>query len=82
MKQKIWDEVGEPDDERDKMLLEIEQECLRIYLRKVDDAKECRAKLKQEIDVAEAEISDICTSLGVKPVNVSGIRMRKIVYEI
>ncbi|GLT51914.1 hypothetical protein SLA2020_252870 [Shorea laevis] len=66
---KIWDEVGEPEDDRDKMLLEIEQECLRIYLRKVDEAKECRAKLQQEIDVAEAEISDICASLGVKPVN-------------
>ncbi|GKV12935.1 hypothetical protein SLEP1_g24017 [Rubroshorea leprosula] len=79
---KIWDEVGEPEDDRDKMLLEIEQECLRIYLRKVDEAKECRAKLQREIDVAEVEISDICTSLDVKLVNVSGITMRKIVYGI
>ncbi|GLU00488.1 hypothetical protein SLE2022_178540 [Rubroshorea leprosula] len=66
---KIWDEVGEPEDDRDTMLLQIEQECLRIYMRKVDDAKKCRAKLQREVEVAEAEISDISASLGVKPVN-------------
>ena len=72
-KQKIWDEVGEPDDERDAMLLEIEKACLRIYIGKVEEAKEGRAKLQQQIDAADAEISDISVSLGVKTVNVSGI---------
>ncbi|GKU88366.1 hypothetical protein SLEP1_g2642 [Rubroshorea leprosula] len=66
---KIWDEVGEPEDDRDTMLLQIEQECLRIYMRKVDGAKKCRAKLQREVEVAEKEISDISASLGVKPVN-------------
>lgn len=66
---KIWDEVGEPDEGRDAMLLKIEKACLRIYIGKVEEAKEGRAKLQQQIDAANAEISDISASLGVKPVN-------------
>ncbi|KHN30878.1 65-kDa microtubule-associated protein 1 [Glycine soja] len=34
--QGIWDEVGESDEEQDKMLLQIEQECLNVYKRKPD----------------------------------------------
>ena len=36
MLQGIWDEVGESDEEQDKMLLQIEQECLNVYKRKLD----------------------------------------------
>ncbi|XVF33489.1 hypothetical protein REPUB_Repub17cG0172900 [Reevesia pubescens] len=67
--QKIWDEVGEADSERDTMLFELEQECLKVYMKKVDDAKECRTKLQRDIAIAKAEISDICTSMGKNPVH-------------
>ncbi|EFJ14445.1 hypothetical protein SELMODRAFT_423605 [Selaginella moellendorffii] len=30
----IWDEMGESDEERDRMLLQLEQECLDVYRRK------------------------------------------------
>ncbi|XP_021280136.1 65-kDa microtubule-associated protein 4 [Herrania umbratica] len=67
--QKIWDEVGEADGERDAMLLDLEQECLKVYMRKVDEAKECRTKLQRDIAIAKAEISDICASIGENPVH-------------
>ncbi|KAK9207467.1 hypothetical protein WN943_017756 [Citrus x changshan-huyou] len=65
--QKIWDEVGESDNERDKMILEIEQECLAVYGRKIDDAKISRAQVLRAIALSEAEVADICSSLGEQP---------------
>ncbi|KAI3701039.1 hypothetical protein L2E82_45682 [Cichorium intybus] len=62
--QKIWDEVGEPEKNRDKMLLELEQECLNAYKRKVDQAIRFRAQLQQAIADSQAELASICASLG------------------
>lgn len=62
--QHIWDEVGESDSERDKMLLQLEQECLEVYRRKVDQASLARARLYQAIVDAEAEISSLISALG------------------
>ncbi|XWS32316.1 hypothetical protein CRYUN_Cryun23aG0149300 [Craigia yunnanensis] len=67
--QKIWDEVGEVDGQRDTILFELEQECLKLYMKKVDEAKECRTKLQRDIAIAKAEISDICISMGENSVN-------------
>lgn len=66
----IWDEVGEPDTERDKMLLELEQECLQVYRRKVDQANRSRAQLRQTIADSEAELAAICSALGEPPVHI------------
>lgn len=66
----IWDEVGESDAERDKMLLELEQECLEVYRRKVDVANRCRAQLRQAIADAEAELAAICSAMGERPVHI------------
>ncbi|XP_051122883.1 65-kDa microtubule-associated protein 3-like [Andrographis paniculata] len=66
----IWDEVGEPDTERDRMLLELEQECLEVYRRKVDEANRCRAQLRQAIAEAEAELAAICSAMGERPVHI------------
>ncbi|CAL9087089.1 unnamed protein product [Musa textilis] len=65
----IWDEVGESDAERDKMLLELEQECLEVYRRKVDQANRCRAQLRQAIADSEAELAAICSAVGEPPVH-------------
>ncbi|WCJ22848.1 microtubule-associated protein 65-4 [Euphorbia peplus] len=62
--QKIWDEVGENDVRRDEMLLEIEQECLEVYKRKVSKADERRSELQREIVLTEAEIAGIRSALG------------------
>ncbi|PON59969.1 Microtubule-associated protein, MAP65/Ase1/PRC [Trema orientale] len=66
----IWDEVGETDTDRDKMLLELEQECLEVYRRKVDQANRCRAQLRQAIADAEAELAAICSAMGERPVHI------------
>ncbi|XP_042457133.1 65-kDa microtubule-associated protein 3-like isoform X1 [Zingiber officinale] len=65
----IWDEVGETDTERDKMLLELEQECLEVYRRKVDQANRYRAQLRQTIADSEAELAAICSAMGEPPVH-------------
>ncbi|KAJ8752928.1 hypothetical protein K2173_008663 [Erythroxylum novogranatense] len=66
----IWDEVGESDTDRDKMLLELEQECLEVYRRKVDQANKNRAQLRQAIAEFEAELAAICSAMGERPVHI------------
>ncbi|XWS50660.1 hypothetical protein CRYUN_Cryun12cG0105300 [Craigia yunnanensis] len=66
----IWDEVGETDADRDKMLLELERECLEVYRRKVDLANRCRAQLRQTIADSEAELAAICSAMGERPVHI------------
>ncbi|XWS61043.1 hypothetical protein CRYUN_Cryun07bG0091800 [Craigia yunnanensis] len=66
----IWDEVGETDADRDKMLLELERECLEVYRRKVDQANSCRAQLRQAIADSEAELAAICSAMGERPVHI------------
>ncbi|GMJ15983.1 microtubule-associated proteins 65-1 [Hibiscus trionum] len=62
--QEIWDEVGESDEERDKMLLQIEQECLDVYKRKVELAAKSRALLLQTLSDAKLELSTLVSALG------------------
>lgn len=62
--QLIWDEVGEGDEERDKMLLQLEQECLDVYKRKVDQAARSRALLLQSLADSRSELARLLTSLG------------------
>lgn len=62
--QKIWDEVGEDDIERQKVLLDIEQECLEVYRKKVDYANMARSRLHQELSESESEYTRLLLSLG------------------
>lgn len=62
--QVIWDEIGESDSERDKMLLELEQDCLDIYRRKVERTRKYKADLHQSLADAEAEIACLVSALG------------------
>ncbi|WCJ37642.1 65-kDa microtubule-associated protein 3 [Euphorbia peplus] len=66
----IWDEVGESNTDRDKMLLELEQECLQVYRRKVDQANKSRAQLRQAIADSEAQLAAVCSSMGERPVHI------------
>lgn len=60
----IWDEVGESQFEREKVLLDLEQECLDVHRRKVDRANISRARLHQELAESEAEFTHLLLSLG------------------
>ncbi|KAK8620526.1 hypothetical protein V6N13_067000 [Hibiscus sabdariffa] len=64
--QEIWDEVGESDEDRDKMLLQIEQECLDVYKRKVEQAAKSRAELLLTLSDAKLELSTLVAALGDK----------------
>ncbi|KAE9456468.1 hypothetical protein C3L33_11555, partial [Rhododendron williamsianum] len=64
--QRIWDEVGESDEERDKMLFQIDQECLDVYKRKVDHAAKSRAELLQTLADANVELTSLLSALGEK----------------
>lgn len=67
--QQLWTEIGEAEADKDRMLLELEQECLGIYRRKVEEAANARALLHQSIAAREAEIAMLMATLG--EVNVS-----------
>ena len=67
--------MGEPESGRDDMLMEIEQQCLEIYRRKVDQAYQCRAQLRQAIADAEAELAQIFSVLGERPTNIKQVRV-------
>jgi len=60
----IWDELGESDSHKDAMLLEIEQMCLDLYKKKVDEAKLHKAQLQHQIADYEEEIACICSAIG------------------
>ncbi|KNA24662.1 hypothetical protein SOVF_013500 isoform B [Spinacia oleracea] len=62
--QMIWDEVGEDELEREKVLLDIEQECLGVYRKKVDYANMARSRLHQELAESESEFTQLLLSLG------------------
>ncbi|KAI0511924.1 hypothetical protein KFK09_012558 [Dendrobium nobile] len=64
--QQIWDEVGESDEERDKMLLQIDHECLDVYKRKVDQASKSRAQLLQTLADSKVEFTRLLSALGEK----------------
>ncbi|XP_050368196.1 65-kDa microtubule-associated protein 1 [Argentina anserina] len=64
--QEIWDEVGESDEQRDRMLLQLEQECLDVYKRKVELASKSRAQLLQALSDGRLELSALQSALGEK----------------
>ncbi|XP_058078302.1 65-kDa microtubule-associated protein 6 [Magnolia sinica] len=62
--QHIWTEIGESEADKDRMLLELEKECLEVYRRKVDEASNAKARLHQSVAVKEAELAALVASLG------------------
>ncbi|CAA7035089.1 unnamed protein product [Microthlaspi erraticum] len=64
----IWDEVGETETERDKILIDIEEECREVYNRKIEKVKEERIRLRQEIADTEARVIGICSVMEEPPI--------------
>lgn len=64
----IWDEVGETETEREKILIEIENECKQVYNKKIEKVKEERIRLSQEIADSEARIIAICSVMEETPI--------------
>ncbi|KAE8787484.1 65-kDa microtubule-associated protein 1-like [Hordeum vulgare] len=66
--QLVWDEVGESDEDRDKVLYQLDQECLDVYKRKVDQATNSRDLLIQALDDSKIELARLLSALGEKAV--------------
>nr|XP_010905622.1 65-kDa microtubule-associated protein 6 [Elaeis guineensis] len=62
--QHMWVEIGESEADKERMLLEIERECLGVYRRKVDEASKAKAQLHQSVAAKEAELAALMASLG------------------
>lgn len=62
--QQIWNEIGESEAEKDRMLLELERECFEVYRRKVEEAANAKARLHQSVAAKEAEIATLMATLG------------------
>lgn len=63
-KQQIWNDIGETAADQDRMLLELERECLEVYRRKVDEAANAKARLHQSVAAKEAEFATLMAALG------------------
>lgn len=66
--QLVWDEVGESDEDRDKVLFQLDQECLDVYKRKVDQALKSRDLLLQALDYSKMELARLASALGEKSI--------------
>ncbi|KAK9065052.1 hypothetical protein SSX86_016435 [Deinandra increscens subsp. villosa] len=62
--QQIWIDIGETEAEKDRMLIELEIECLEVYRRKVEEAANKKARLHQSVAAKEAEFAALMASLG------------------
>jgi len=62
--QQLWGEIGKSREERERMVRELEAECMRVYRRKVDEATGERALLHQSLAAGEAEIAALTAALG------------------
>jgi Ase1/PRC1/MAP65 family protein len=60
----IWDEVGQDENERERILEELGQECQEVYRRKVNSANMSRIQLHQALAESEAEFTNLLLSLG------------------
>lgn len=69
--QLVWDEVGESDEDRDKVLFQLDQECLDVYKRKVDQALKSRDLLLQALDYSKMELARLASALGEKSIATS-----------
>ncbi|XP_042034041.1 uncharacterized protein LOC121780469 isoform X2 [Salvia splendens] len=64
--QEIWDEVGETNEERDKVLLRLDRDCLDVYKREFDQAVKSRAHLLHTLADAKDKLTNLLSLLGEK----------------
>ncbi|KAF8765647.1 hypothetical protein HU200_008140 [Digitaria exilis] len=50
--------------ERDRMILQLEEDCLNVYRKKIDQTRKQKADLLQELSFGEADIDKILSALG------------------
>uniref|UniRef100_A0A0E0K4J6 Microtubule-associated protein MAP65-1a n=1 Tax=Oryza punctata TaxID=4537 RepID=A0A0E0K4J6_ORYPU len=79
--QLVWDEVGESEEDRDKVLFQLDQECLDVYKRKVDQATKSRDLLLQALDYSKTELARLASALGEKSIEISPEKTARTIKE-
>jgi len=51
--QELWGEIGQDEMERDRMILQLEEDCLNVYRKKVDQTTRQKADLLQALSFGE-----------------------------
>ncbi|XP_049403843.1 65-kDa microtubule-associated protein 6-like isoform X1 [Solanum stenotomum] len=67
--EQIWKDIGETEADKDRMLSELERECLEVYRRKVEEAANTKACLHQSVATKEAEVATLMAALGELNIN-------------
>lgn len=67
--QQIWTDIGESEADKDRMLLELERECMEVYRRKVEEAANAKSRLHQSVAAKEAELATLMAALGEHNIN-------------
>ncbi|WVZ98515.1 hypothetical protein U9M48_043945 [Paspalum notatum var. saurae] len=62
--QELWGEIGQGEVERDRMILKLEEDCLNVYRKQVDQTRKQKADLLQELSLGEVDIDKILSALG------------------
>ncbi|XP_078161228.1 65-kDa microtubule-associated protein 6-like [Carex rostrata] len=62
--EQIWRDIGEKEEEKERILMEMEMECMKVYRRRVDESSKERAHLHQLLAANEAELSALVACLG------------------
>jgi protein regulator of cytokinesis 1 len=62
--QELWGEIGQDELERDRMILHLEEDCLNVYRKKVEQTRKQKADLLQAMSLGEADIEKILSALG------------------
>ncbi|CAL4908191.1 unnamed protein product [Urochloa decumbens] len=62
--QELWGEIGQDEMDKDKMILQLEEDCLNVYRKKVDETRRQKADLLQALSVGEVDIDKILCALG------------------
>lgn len=62
--EQLWNDIGESESEKDRMLMELERDCLEVYRRKVEEAANTKSRLHQTVAAKEAELATLMAALG------------------
>ena len=63
LNQELWGEIGQGEMERDRMILQLEEDCLNVYRQKVNQTRKQKADLLQELSFGEADMDKILYTL-------------------
>uniref|UniRef100_A0A0D9WGG1 Microtubule-associated protein MAP65-1a n=1 Tax=Leersia perrieri TaxID=77586 RepID=A0A0D9WGG1_9ORYZ len=62
--QVLWGEIGQNEAERDRMILQLEEDCLNVYRKKVELTRKQKEDLIEALSFGESDIDKILSALG------------------